>query len=205
MDKYIYIAKAVGHDDIYKVGESVDPISRMDGLKVEYKCEFELMFKEVQTSYGVERDALAMLAKYRSDIFGEGRREVFNAEYREILNYVIYANTPDREEGDIDYIVSWFPRLIEEAGETSGIYNDKYKIQPIGDDAIILSRVGSGGIDWSLIKTGWSSDKSGCSIEWLNEDEIIITSQYGGQAVMCGGDFETILGALTSITKPKGD
>jgi len=39
------------------------------------------------------------------------------------------------------------------------------------------------------------------SIEWLNSDEVLITSPYGQKCVIDGGDFESFLVALT-CTKP---
>ncbi len=34
------------------------------------------------------------------------------------------------------------------------------------------------------------------SIEWMNEDEIIIKGPYEQKSIVCGGDFEGILSCL---------
>ncbi|GAG53222.1 unnamed protein product, partial [marine sediment metagenome] len=175
MIQYLYIAKAKGFDDVYKVGRSADPVSRMVSLKADYDCEFELKFKQPMNNPDSESAAHIMLSKYKSDVFGASRREVFSCEYMDLLNIVMYSNiaNEDRDDEDLDYVVSWLPSVLEEKGVDQCVHNGKYHVRPVGDETVLISRTGSEGVDWSRFKTGWSNGS--VSIQWVNDDEVEIS------------------------------
>ena len=55
----------------------------------------------------------------------------------------------------------------------------------------------------SYEKSKWTNGFA--SIGWLNDDEVIITSPYGGTCKIDGGDFESILTALCASKKLTND
>ena len=103
MRKYIYIAKAIGCDDIYKVGSSYDPAKRVRSLKADYKSGFELVHKESLKGYNSELDIHKDLNEYKSDFFGANRREIFKADYEVILSSVQRVNTQESTTHEYDH------------------------------------------------------------------------------------------------------
>ena len=141
--RYIYIAKAVGHEDIYKVGRSFNPWHRVKVLKSEYGCEFELLHQEIESGPLSEASAHRILHQHKSGVFGEDRREVFNANYKVILNAVARACS-EKINDELEFMISTLPLIMAQAGEESCIHNGRYKVVPMGDGVVAISYADEG-------------------------------------------------------------
>lgn len=124
---YIYIAKSTLYDNIYKVGVSANPEKRMDALSADYKSPFNLIYKTLSSRTDSESAAHRLLYKYKSDIFGEKRKEIFKASYEQVLEAVIRA-CPLVGDHNLSYIMNALPDFIAEKGVESCIH-DGYKIE----------------------------------------------------------------------------
>jgi len=94
---YIYIFEAIGHKDIYKIGQTQNPSVRIKSVEYQYHCKFKRVFCEEMVCLSAESDAIDSLVDHRSNVFGEGRQEVFEAGYETILSAVMLANVPKEE------------------------------------------------------------------------------------------------------------
>ena len=68
------------------------------------------------------------------------------------------------------------------------------KMKPLKEKQAHSSVSSSTGLEGSWTNGSWT-------IQWLNEDEILITGPYDQKGKMCGGDFESILSGLCSVRK----
>ena len=52
--------------------------------------------------------------------------------------------------------------------------------------------------DRSYMETTWTNGNY--TLRWINVDEVEITGPYHQRAVLCGGDFESVLSALCAAS-----